>query len=107
MFKEGFLAVYKGLSSPLYTMPLINAVSFGTYSITKEFLRVNYHIFYLTDQQINFYSSLTAGFLNAFVAGPIELFKTKLQVQQNKKYYKSNLDIFRKLYRVSGVKGIF
>lgn len=33
--QEGVLSLYKGLSSPLYTVPLLNAVVFGAYSITK------------------------------------------------------------------------
>ena len=39
--KEGFFSLYKGLTSPLYTVPLLNAVVFGAYSISKEILTVN------------------------------------------------------------------
>lgn len=32
---EGFLAFYKGISSPLMSTPLVNAIVFGTYSTSK------------------------------------------------------------------------
>ena len=48
-----------------------------------------------------------SGFCNSVVAGPVELFKTKLQVQDGAAYYKSYTDIAQKLYAVSGVRGWF
>ena len=32
---EGIFAFYKGISSPLMSTPLINAIVFGTYSTSK------------------------------------------------------------------------
>ena len=39
--KEGVLALYKGMSSPLYSLPVINAIVFGVYSTCKSFLNAN------------------------------------------------------------------
>jgi solute carrier family 25 carnitine/acylcarnitine transporter 20/29 len=105
--KEGIRAFYKGLSSPLCTLPVINAIVFGSYATSKKMLEVNNHILQFSSNQIILFSSITAGFLNSFVAGPMELFKTKMQLQMLDKYYKSNIDLMQKLIKVSGFKGLF
>ena len=35
---EGPKAFYKGISSPMTTIPLVNAIVFGVYSTTKMFI---------------------------------------------------------------------
>ena len=76
--KEGPLAFYKGISSPLMSLPLINAIVFGTYSTTKSILSNNQHVFGLSEFQTITIAAFLSGFLNSFVCSPIELFKTKL-----------------------------
>jgi solute carrier family 25 carnitine/acylcarnitine transporter 20/29 len=106
--KESPFAFYKGLASPLFTMPLINSIVFSSYSLALSQLnKLSYFKDHSQDSKI-ILASVFAGFLNAFVAGPTELFKTKLQIQKDGvKLYKGNIDLFRKLFRVSGFKGIF
>lgn len=105
--KEGMRAFYKGLSSPLYSLPLINSIVFGTYASTKKLLEINNKDLKYSEDKIIIISSMFAGILNSFVCGPIELFKTKMQIQSDTKYYKSNIDIIKKISKVSGLKGIF
>lgn len=105
--KEGPRAFYKGLSSPLYSLPLINSIVFGTYASTKKLLEINNSDLKFSEEKIILISSMFAGILNSFVASPIELFKTKLQIQSSNIYYKSNLDIIKKIRKVSGFRGIF
>lgn len=62
------------MSSPLYSLPFINAVVFGVYATTKGIL---------DKREVSKYTAITtasllAAFFNAFIAGPVELFKTKL-----------------------------
>lgn len=105
--QEGILALYKGLSSPLSTIPLLNALVFGSYSITKAFLSSNQEQFGLSEYQVIFFSSILCGLVNSPLVCPIELFKIKLQIQGTHKIYLSNSDIFTKIYRVSGFRSIF
>lgn len=102
--KEGLLAVYKGMASPLISTPMINAVVFTSYEVSKVILKKNTN---LSEMNTIALAGSIAGFFNSFIAGPVELFKTKLQVQCQEKYYKSYTDIAIKLYRVSGVRGWF
>ncbi len=78
---EGVFSLYKGLSSPLYSLPLVNAIVFGVYSFTKSMLEGQNKKEFVRKKnkfQIIMYSSLVAGLANSFVIGPIELFKIKL-----------------------------
>lgn len=36
--KEGASALYKGVYSPLYSVPAINAIVFGAYEIAKRYI---------------------------------------------------------------------
>lgn len=38
--KEGVSAVYKGMSGPLITVPLVNSIVFTTYSIPKTYFEM-------------------------------------------------------------------
>jgi len=108
IIKESPFAFYKGLASPLVTMPLLNSVVFSSYSMALSQLnQMKSTANYSEDSKI-ILASMVAGVLNSFIAGPTELFKTKLQIQKDGvKMYKGNIDLARKIYRVSGVKGIF
>lgn len=102
--QEGVLAFYKGITSPLASTPLINAVVFSTYEVSKVIIRNNTDLDKMNAMAM---AGAVAGFFNAFIAGPVELFKIKLQVQTTERYYKSYGDIAAKLYKVSGVTGWF
>lgn len=38
--KEGILSYYKGMESPLVTVPLVNAIVFGSYEMYKAIIHV-------------------------------------------------------------------
>jgi solute carrier family 25 carnitine/acylcarnitine transporter 20/29 len=108
IFKEGPFSFYKGLVSPLMSLPAINAVVFSAYSISLNFLLTHKKTKDLPLEVQIIMSSMFSGFLNSFIAGPVELFKTKLQIQKDgKRLYSGNIDLFKKLYGVSGIKGYF
>ena len=105
--KDGLKSFYKGLSSPLYSIPLINSIVFGVYASTKNLLEINQKELKFTENKIILISSMLAGVISSSISGPMELFKTKMQIQTENKYYKSNLDIIKKIKKVSGIRGIF
>jgi len=107
--REGFLALYKGMSSPLYTSPAINAVVFTAYEQGKRLIQRG------SDRQLTknemALAGAYAGFVNCFIACPVELIKAKLQVQYeaslaNSKY-KGSFDCIKQLVKADGPKAIF
>jgi hypothetical protein len=75
---EGVRGFYKGMGSPLITIPLVNSIVFASYELAKRFMGVS------PGQECTFTQSLIAGsfggFMNSFVLSPIELVKCRLQV---------------------------
>ena len=80
---EGFRGFYKGMSSPLITIPIVNSIVFASYEFAKRMMGVRVR------DECTFSQSLVAGmfggFMNSFVLSPIELVKCRLQVQREAK----------------------
>ena len=80
---EGILSFYKGLSPPLSTIPIVNAVLMTSYEFWKRLLGV------VNEEEFTFVQSLIwgmfAGFVNSFVISPVELVKWRLQIQTESK----------------------
>ncbi len=73
---EGFRGFYKGMGSPLITIPLVNSIVFASYEFAKRMMGVKH------GEECTFNQSLIAGmfggFMNSFVLSPIELVKCRL-----------------------------
>ena len=69
--------LYKGMSSPMAGVALVNAIVFGVYG---NFQR---HLPRPDALSSHFIAGATAGFLQSFVCCPLELVKSRLQVQQS------------------------
>ena len=79
--KEGILGLYKGMSGPIFTIPIVNAIVFWSYAQSKDILhRFQKEPKPLTLLEITLCGSI-AGFVNSLVTCPVELIKTRLQVQ--------------------------
>ena len=106
--KEGPLSFYKGVLSPMFSMPMFKSVIFSTYKMSLIKFEEEGWFKGQRDLQVGL-ASFASGFLNSFICGPKDLFKTKLQVQQGKKtrLYTGYMDILRKTYRVSGYRAVF
>jgi len=79
--KEGILAFYKGMESPLLTVPLVNALVFGSYELYKKIFHIK------STEEFSLFGGLCAGmfagFVNCIIIGPIELAKCRLQMQKD------------------------
>ncbi|XP_071962381.1 mitochondrial basic amino acids transporter-like [Antedon mediterranea] len=103
--KESVFGLFKGMSSPLIGLAFINAIVFGVQGnvvrlFEKETLRT---------QVI---AGGTAGFLQSFICSPMELAKTRLQLQgygngNGAKEYKNSVDAIMKIFKNEGFKGCF
>lgn len=102
--KDGVLSFYKGIVYPLASNPALNAVIFSSYEISKTYLSLHSDFSKYTIVGL---AGGFAGFVSSFIACPTELLKTKKQTQGKELFYKSYPDMIKKLYRVSGTRGIF
>ncbi|CAD5222797.1 unnamed protein product [Bursaphelenchus okinawaensis] len=81
--KDKVRGLYKGMSSPLSSLTLVNAIVFGVHgTVAKQF----------SDHQAiftHFVAGCSAGIAQAFVAAPTELLKLRVQVQDGPRQYRS------------------
>ena len=78
---EGVLSLFKGMSGPLCTIPLVNAIVFYSYAVAKKALhKLQTEVKPLNLFEITMAGSF-AGLVNCVVICPVELIKTRLQVQ--------------------------
>jgi solute carrier family 25 carnitine/acylcarnitine transporter 20/29 len=124
---EGIRGVYKGMATPVLGVGLLNAIIFGVYGNTMRWLeeyRGEDHerteLEYYTDV---FVAGSLGGLMNCGLCCPMELIKTRLQMQESitkvakkmykrrKKYqepkYSGIRDCVRKTYKYEGMKGLF
>jgi len=106
---EGFLAVYKGMLTPLVGIAFVNSVLFAAYGNTMRLVKSDPNA-KPTLVQLYFVGGV-AGVANAFVLSPIELVKTRLQVQRNAGSagaYKGAFDCAKQILLKEGLfRGIF
>ena len=96
--KEGIFSFYRGLTPPLCTIPLVNAIVMSSYEFCKRMIGVENEDDFTFKQAM--LSGMFAGFVNSFVISPVELVKCRLQVQTENKanaYYKGPIDCTRKI----------
>ena len=92
--------LYKGMLSPMAGVGLINAILFGVQGNLSRMLEPG-----LSSQCI---AGGIAGAVQSIVCCPMELAKTRVQVQSStKKQYQGSFDCLLKIYQQHGVKGCY
>jgi hypothetical protein len=76
---EGAQGLYRGLASPMVSVPLVNAVVFSSYGQAKELLQGRHPATALTATE-GCLAGAWAGLVNTSVVTPVELLKCRLQV---------------------------
>ena len=89
-----FLRLYRGLYTPLCTVALTNAVTFGVYGIMSRNFGNN------TTADIT-RNGMVAGTVRAFVISPIEVVKIQQQVQPSRSLSQVASEVWQK----AGVRG--
>lgn len=95
------LGLYKGLGSPLMGLTFINALVFGVQGNTLRALG--------QDSPLNqFLAGAAAGAIQCVICCPMELAKTRMQVQAvgPARTYKGSLDCLVQIYQHEGFRGI-
>lgn len=122
--REGVLALFKGMEAPMLTVPAINAIVFAAYEQGVQFFVRNpldndpslpvdqsRKKMDLSMREISLAGGW-AGLVNSMIVGPVELIKSRLQVQYDSKSSKGRLmkgplDVIRNTIKYQGVRGIF
>lgn len=104
---DGLRGFFFGISSPLTSIPVVNAVVFGAYGQANSMFSIESSFWK------GVISGSYAGLVNTLVVTPVELIKVKMQVQSHDPsigqsiQYKSGIDCVRKTIKNEGVKGLF
>lgn len=103
--QESVLGLYKGIGSPMMGLTFINAIVFGVQGNTMRYLG--------HDTPTNqFLAGAAAGAIQCVICCPIELAKTRMQMQgtgekkSSRKLYKNSLDCLARIYKREGLWGV-
>ncbi|XP_020862968.1 mitochondrial basic amino acids transporter isoform X1 [Phascolarctos cinereus] len=103
--QETVFGLYKGIGSPMMGLTFINALVFGVQGNTIRALG--------KDTPMNqFMAGSAAGAIQCVICCPMELAKTRMQLQGTGEYklktrtYKNSLDCLAKIYQQEGLRGI-
>lgn len=104
--QESVLGLYKGIGSPMMGLTFINAIVFGVQGNTMRLLG--------QDTPTNqFVAGAAAGAIQCVICCPMELAKTRMQMQgtgmkksSTKKLYKNSLDCLTRIYQREGLRGV-
>jgi len=97
---ESVKGLFRGVTSPLGGVALVNAVVFGVYGNVQRQLGSSDNLL------SHFVAGGAAGFLQSFICSPMELAKTRLQVQKSNQY-KGTFDCLMKVSKVEGIRGFY
>ncbi|VDK59315.1 unnamed protein product [Anisakis simplex] len=92
-----------GLTSPLASLSVINAIVFGVYGNTVRLFEDKNSV--LT----HFIAGSASGLAQTLIATPTEMLKLRMQIQSDTstKLYRSPYDCFRKLLKQKGIRYLF
>lgn len=102
--KESIRGLYKGIASPIAGVAFVNAIVFGVYGNVQK----NYS----NPESIyaHFMAGSAAGMAQSVICSPMELIKTRLQLQDNIKGIekaKGPIDCMKHIWKKKGTKGLF
>ncbi|XP_039981545.1 mitochondrial basic amino acids transporter isoform X1 [Xiphias gladius] len=103
--QESVFGLYKGIGSPMMGLTFINAIVFGVQGNTMRMLG--------HDTPMNqFLAGAAAGTIQCVICCPMELAKTRMQMQgtgekkSSRKMYKNSLDCLARIYNREGLWGV-
>lgn len=89
---------------------VVNAIIFGVYGQTQKVLNEHYPANSQHQLSGHFLAGASAGIAQAPVCSPIELAKTRLQLQENdssRRVFNGPLQCLRHIHRTEGLRGVF
>lgn len=96
--------IYKGATAPIVGVSAQNALMFGIQRFTRQYFEPNL--------KGEFMAGMVTGTLMSVLAAPVEMTKTRLQVQnigertvRAQRKYKGPIDVLHKMYLEEGIRG--
>jgi len=105
--EEGFRALYKGATPPLFGWGLIDSIMVGTYAWARRVMQNNTEPLSIAKVSL---AGTIGGLASCVVVTPIEQIKGRLQVQYvdpATKVYSGPIDCVRKIYKANGIAGLY
>lgn len=100
--KESVSGLYRGMSSPIAGVAVVNAIVFGVYGHTQR------HLSEPDRLSAHFLAGASAGLAQTPVSSPIELAKTRLQLQSSSQSdTRGPMHCLRNIYKQEGYRGVF
>lgn len=102
--KESIRGLYRGLSSPMAGVSVINGIVFGVYGNVQR-LSSN-----PDSMKSHFIAGSAAGLIQSLICSPMELAKTQLQLQNDRfgvTKFKGPTQCLSYIYRCDGIRGVF
>lgn len=102
--KDSFSGLYRGISSPLGGVALVNAIVFGVYGNIQRRSSQPDSI------KSHFIAGSVAGLAQSVVCSPMELIKTRLQLQSQNtknKQFSGALHCLRHIFKTEGFRGVY
>jgi len=105
--KEGLRAFYKGVRSPMYSTPITASITFASYESANRILGVKPGD--TKTLSATLMSGFYSGFIFANIITPIDLIKTKLQMEGVGETIKSTKisKLVKRTFRNEGIKGFY
>ncbi|KAH8287847.1 hypothetical protein KR018_002286, partial [Drosophila ironensis] len=102
--KDGFRGVYRGITSPMAGIGVVNAVVFGVYGNVQRLSSEPESL------STHFSAGCIAGVAQSFVCSPMELAKTRLQLSQQIDSgikFTGPLHCLKHIFMTEGIRGTF
>ncbi|XP_076295448.1 mitochondrial basic amino acids transporter isoform X1 [Lasioglossum baleicum] len=99
--KESVAGLYRGMTSPMTGVAMVNAITFGVYGLTQK------HMTNSDSLASHFIAGTIAGIAQSPICSPIELAKTRIQLQTSSGKFSGPLQYLKHTYKYDGYRGVF
>lgn len=99
--KESVAGLYRGMSSPMAGVAIVNAITFSVYGMTQK------HMTNRDSLASHFIAGTMAGIAQSPICSPIELAKTRIQLQTSSGQFSGPLQYLKHTYKYGGYRGVF
>lgn len=102
--QESIRGLYRGMSSPMAGVAAVNAIAFGVYGNVQRMTSDPHSL------QSHFFAGAAAGLFQSFICSPMELIKTRLQLQNNTPtavQFKNPFQCLAHIWRTEKFRGVF
>ncbi|XP_043277027.1 mitochondrial basic amino acids transporter [Venturia canescens] len=100
--RDSISGLYRGVTSPMAGVAVVNAIVFGVYGETQRSMADQDHL------TTHFFAGASAGLAQSPICSPLELAKTRLQLQSSvNAVFTGPVHCLRHIYRNEGCRGVF